>query len=727
MNPDKLTLNLLNFAHKEKTLLFYLTGQEKEGAVKLAANDLRFIQDRLSLFREAESLYTTFRTPCEGSIPVSGHTSPTGHIDQLTWSYSILKKYYTHRIAGYFRAIGLPVIEDFVSDVQVWVPCKSPYPDFTGYRTYSLRVQFARITLLPELLVSSGGITSASNHPVSSPLMSEVSPEYYNKIIFRQHIYYYEQRPEEVRRNQREVFPCLNEGLRKALGIPVPTPVSGNKYRRYWNEIEDFKKKYLSSEAFAEIMQLNTNLWIDAPSQRLRQTANDKMPLSFGNNQTHHSPLYGLQKYGPQKLPETTRTSFFYIFHDSDSPLAFTLNDCMNGTRFPKFNLPGLIQIAYATEPKLSIAFKDKGNPLPEIEKALDNRFFKPDTSYMAIYLSPYKKYGEQEEHQIIYHRLKEMLLRRGIESQVIDVKSLWGDKRAVETSTSRNRTGNEVTVQKAVIPDAFYFSLNNIAPAMLAKLGGTPWGLRNNQLNELVIGVGAFRSMDDGKNYLGSAFCFSNEGRLYGFDCFRSEQTRELAGSILAYVKQFCQERKTLSKLTIHFYKKLSNRELAPIEKGLANLGLKIPVYVVSFNKTFSDDILGFDRLKSHLMPCSGTYLSLGDSRYLLYNNALIDESTFKSQEGYPFPMKISIQCFPAKTSDKTTTEDEDTIIARKKEVEHELLNQVCHFSRIYWKSIKKQSMPVTIKYPEMLAQIVPHFARPDIPRTGKETLWFL
>ena len=54
-------------------------------------------------------------------------------------------------------------------------------------------------------------------------------------------------------------------------------------------------------------------------------------------------------------------------------------------------------------------------------------------------------------------------------------------------------------------------------------------------------------------------------------------------------------------------------------------------------------------------------------------------------------------------------------------------LIEQVYQFSRMYWKSVRQQNLPVTIKYPEMVAQIAPHFNANDIPEYGKTNLWFL
>ena len=55
------------------------------------------------------------------------------------------------------------------------------------------------------------------------------------------------------------------------------------------------------------------------------------------------------------------------------------------------------------------------------------------------------------------------------------------------------------------------------------------------------------------------------------------------------------------------------------------------------------------------------------------------------------------------------------------------ELIEQVYQFSRIYWKSVKQQNLPVTIKYPEMVAEMAPHFNGDCIPEEFENRLWFL
>jgi hypothetical protein len=44
-----------------------------------------------------------------------------------------------------------------------------------------------------------------------------------------------------------------------------------------------------------------------------------------------------------------------------------------------------------------------------------------------------------------------------------------------------------------------------------------------------------------------------------------------------------------------------------------------------------------------------------------------------------------------------------------------------------MYWKSVSQQNLPVTLVYPEMVAEIFPHFKYDKLPDFGKENLWFL
>ncbi len=54
-------------------------------------------------------------------------------------------------------------------------------------------------------------------------------------------------------------------------------------------------------------------------------------------------------------------------------------------------------------------------------------------------------------------------------------------------------------------------------------------------------------------------------------------------------------------------------------------------------------------------------------------------------------------------------------------------LIDQVYQFSRMYWKSVSQQNLPVTLAYPEMVAEMYPYFKYEKIPSFAQESVWFL
>ena len=551
-----------------------------------------------------------------------------------------------------------------------------------------------------------GDVHSVYNKSLADPLWAETSIDCFNWVMYRNAVYRYGEMPDLARRHLDEVFPCMNFALLRELHIPRPAPDKANRYIKYWNELEAFRVNNLKSDALKEFMVLD-QAWKTRMPERLKME--EMKLLQFGEGQGHE-PKYDLRKYGPKDLIHD-EIVFFFIMHQDDKPLAMTINEFLSGSSW-EFNggVIGFLRMKYNTEPNLSIVFKNKDNPLSEIEQKLEERVLSDHKKYVAIYLSPYDKWTQHPGHKSIYYRIKEALLLKSIVSQTIDVAKVWGKERKTDTEGKYTR---------AVLKSRFDYSLPNILVAIHAKLGGTPWCLGEQPTDELVIGISAYKSHDLDRRYLGSAFSFTNEGRFQGFDCFRSNQVRELAGSIALAVKNYCEERKSLQRLVIHFYKRLSRKELKPVENALANLGLQIPVVVVAVNKSYSDDVVGFDMEQKHKMPVSGTYIRVGDGKFLLFNNQLQQgDEIINEREGYPFPLKISIQQFMPGSTDSSAISNEDIEM---------LLMQICRFSQLYWKSVSRQWMPVTLRYPEMLAQIVPHFKYRDLSDTGQENLWFL
>jgi len=112
--------------------------------------------------------------------------------------------------------------------------------------------------------------------------------------------------------------------------------------------------------------------------------------------------------------------------------------------------------------------------------------------------------------------------------------------------------------------------------------------------------------------------------------------------------------------------------------------------------------------------MPINGTYLKVGHNKFLLFNNTRYQDKSYLKPRDYHFPIKVSF---------KATNED----LLKDSKVIRGLIDQIYQFSRMYWKSISQQNLPVTTSYPEMVAKIFPHFEYDVLPDFGKENLWFL
>lgn len=693
--------NILTFEHPQEELTLYFTNEEDENLTRIFH---KLVPDEvIEAFGEQEHYYTSFTKEVDGFYPVTKAVNPryevkedengeerSFRIHNSALSVSILKRYYNYLIHEYFKGQGFLVKPNFISDTEIWLPSKKydKTGQFNLFDRYSLKVQFKTVTKQLELLVTFEGISKVYKQSVEE-MQEEVSPASFNWVIFNNALYKFEELSDEGRRAYDQVFPVWNLAIRNDKNESIEVPEKANKYIKFKNAIDDFYKEYLNKEEFKTIIPINSNSFIPVDGKRIGSVTPNSNQLLFGNKNKHIVPMKGINQYGPYDTGTTPRVHFFYIVHKDDKQAAETIHKYLNG-KAPGFKgLSKFIHIPYHPDKNLAIYYKDKTNPWPEIYSQIIDTYFNPDIKYFAIYISPISKDATNIEQKRIYYRIKELLLKKGVSSQVIDAEKFSKNKKP-------------------------HYNLPNIAIAILAKLNGTPWRLDSAIKRELVVGVGAFKNPEFDIQYVGSAFSFSNNGKFNRFECFQKGQTKELAGSIYKAVKEYASLNPEIKRLVIHFYKTMSREELEPIEKSLKSLGLDIPVFIVSINKTESADIIAFDKSWEKLMPLSGSYINIGYNKFLLFNNTRYNKSAHKSSEGFPFPIKLKIEC-----TQPELVEDIKTV--------KELIDQVYQFSRMYWKSVRQQNLPVTIKYPEMVAEMLPHFDGNEIPPRGQDSLWFL
>lgn len=681
---QNLVLNMVSFDHPIEVKQFGLFREEFQGSQKIhnsiwpyelnEANPDLFLED-------LEFLYTDFATTEGADFVVNIN---------LNRSKRFAKRYYTNIISLHFAKIADITNPNFVRDVEIYLKGKNQISnDWFSYERFTIKVNIGRITKKPELQISYDGETRVLKKPL---LQVGVNSTFFRWVIHKGKKYKFEKIDPEIKADIENIFPILSNELCTELNLPTNYKRIYNKYKNYYNHIKFLFDNYINTEEFKAIIPLCDSDFIPVQTYKIKQTSEGSNNLTFGGidgvKGVGISPYIGILKNGPYQTSPLAHVNMFFIYHSADKEVAKKLYlDFMGGIgNFP--SLQSLLKTVINIAKEDHVVFENDQNPIPEIHQQLMQRDFDSNQNYIAIYLTPITKDEKDPIKREYYFRIKEELLKFGITSQV------------VETET--------------VIAPNFNFSLPNIAIAILAKLQGIPWRLERSMYNELIIGVGAFKPVNSKYRYIGSAFCFSNNGLFQGFECYTENDTYKLAGSIGKAVKLYAMNHSEIKRLVIHFYKEMSKEEYDPIEKELNNLGLNIPIVIITINKTESEDIVVFDKNFDGLIPISGTYVNVGYNQFLLNNNTRYSGEKDEKIESYSFPVKLTIR-------------SKDNTIMENTKIINNLVDQVYQFSRMYWKSVKQQNLPVTIKYPEMVAGIFPHFEGDIIPPFGKDNLWFL
>jgi hypothetical protein len=692
MEPNhNLQINILPFPHpiKEQEFAFYTEQQDSFSPIH--KNELKgLIEDFIEKeeLSKIDWLYSDFKPARNGAMVIN--------ID-LENSMFFANNYYRHLIRTYFKGVADIIRLNFTSEIEVWFKAlQQPDPKYTIYNQFTLKVQQQRVTNGPELVVSYDGTTKVLNRSLKD--LINFPTENLNWMNCNGELHRYKYMPPQFKQDSDKLFPVISNKLKPHFGVLFEKATFANRYPKYKKILESFYNDYLNKDAFRGIIPISDEGFLKVEAGNILKISDDSAQLQFGK-QLGTEPKFDLANYGPYKTIDENNVHFFFIYHTPDKDLAVKklYNYFLHGFPvkrgdvyeyiFP--NMADFIKQPFHIEASGNIGFDSIETAVETVDEAIRNAKRSENIRYLAIFVSPISKLEKDPEKLKIYYRIKETLLKHGISSQVVYKENIYNK--------------------------SFNYYLPNIETAILAKLGGIPWRLNRTVSSELIVGIGAFYSSTRKSRFLGSAFCFNNEGIFENFDCFLSNDTDTLAGSIRKAIMKFLIDHEKADRLIIHFYKDISKKEMAPIVDILNKLNLDIPVIIVTINKTESKGLLAFDLdSQDKFMPLSGTIVKVGRFEYLLYNNTRYTAQSSLKDKEYHFPIKISF------SSSKPLLLDNPQLI-------QELTDQVYQFCRMYWKSVSQQSLPVTICYPEMVAEIFPHFKSETMPPYGRSNLWFL
>jgi Piwi domain len=739
---EALYLNTIPFEYPKEPVTFYFSLDDGDGLKKL--NHVNFpanIKDIYPGITNGDPLYTSFDRKMEGLQSLA--------IDFfLPENYYLVKRFYNRQLRHYLNRCNLFVEPNRITnDNQIWKldNYQNPRQDCDQYNRFTLKMDYDQFNKRPQLLLSFDRPTLVYKTCVEEilrpstddPFTPTEKPQASADIIKR--VLYKEERVREdgttftYRKidkykyllenwedfDSKNAYPIMNNKLATYLGFDNATDeevetensqyadfTTPNRYKKYYDKIQYFYKTYLDNDNFRALIPIAKDGFAWANKLQIGHTKYESKELLFGGKKVEVNPQMGVNN-GPYENARGANIQIIGIFIKDDILPARNLlkyfRDGYSDHYFAGLKKYTGKDFTFAP-PELHLQIENKKNPIPEIEHFLynagQNQKLDSDANYLALYLTPICKNATNKEDRKIYYQVKELLLKYKIVSQTIETTKML----AVLADDEKNKRKN------------FAFTLQNMAIAMNAKLGGTPWRINVRKQDELIIGIGAFKNIDTNTQYIGSAFSFDNTGAFTSFQYFQKDELKELAGSIKHAIITFSNANGIPARLIIHYYKEMSLvKEYPHIENVLNDLKLNIPVYIVTINKTESESVLLFDGKNSDLMPYSGRYIHLGNKSYLLCNNTRYENAQFRKKDGFPFPVKLKIEC------PSSAMQDIDTATIES------LIDQIYQFSRIYWKSVKQQNLPVTIKYPSMIAQMMPHFNNASIDHIDTRNLWFL
>nr|BFD61611.1 hypothetical protein BdHM001_02920 [Bdellovibrio sp. HM001] len=457
-----------------------------------------------------------------------------------------------------------------------------------------------------------------------------------------------------------------------------------NKYLNAFKEIERFYHEMMFAKKISDGFSVLESGLLRVPDSQIQYTQSGSNLLVFAEEQTHFSTYYGLKEFGPYQVPPREHR-FIFVFHENDKDLANQLFSYLNKGFKSYPGLSRFVGVQVKIDTQRSIRFSSE-LPSGEITEKLANMTLEPNITYCALYISRITKDEKDPAKNSEYYKIKKALLDKNISSQVI--------------------------FKENILKPSFNYFLPNISIAILAKIGGIPWRLKAPAKDDLVIGFGAFKGKD--RRYLGTTFCFRNDGTFVGFDSAHEPDVEHLGTFFEQAIKNYLDNFDSVKRVVIHFYKKINDREERALNQTLERLNIKVPYIVVNVVDGDNHDIIFFDQDYAGKMPTSGVCVKLDNRTFLLANNTRYKNNSAGNIDDYPFPVKIT---FSAK--DLNLVESDI----------REVIDQIYQFSRMYWVSVKQKGKPVTVIYSEKIARMNSFMETLAVPNTevAKKSLWFL
>jgi hypothetical protein len=265
-------------------------------------------------------------------------------------------------------------------------------------------------------------------------------------------------------------------------------------------------------------------------------------------------------------------------------------------------------------------------------------------------------------------------------------------------------------------------YTLSNMGLATYAKLGGIPWVLRADPTttHELVVGISSSRvresRLSQGERLVGFTTVFSGDGSYFlhtvskavSYSNYSDEMLASLRASLERVRKDRNWQKGERVRLIFHAFKPLRESEATAVKRlaeELSDFQLEFAfLHVASdtnlqlFNRNAKGVPIGRSgKLKGVYVPERGLMVALSDRDMLV--GATGAKELKRATDGAPVPLRLHLH--PASTF---------------RDLRY-LGQQVMLFASHSWRGFQPASMPVTVKYSQLIARYM--------GKLGKTTRW--
>ena len=410
-----------------------------------------------------------------------------------------------------------------------------------------------------------------------------------------------------------------------------------------------------------------------------------------GSGRESHSQFLGVKGDGPLE-PCKQDIYLYFIYKHRDRSLAHDLFRALRGDTFHTF--PGMRRMFHLPLSNDHVS----GAPLsdfsiPEIHRVRDRVVEDAgERTVVPIVLTPFSRYDAPEENAA-YWNLKHAFLSKGLPIQVV--------------STAKVANKNELK-----------WAVSGIGLQVFAKAGGTPWKVRPETENCLIVGIGQAHHKVGGhiERYFAYSVLTDSSGlfkeiRVLGESQDEEHYIQNFSASLREIFAEYSAQ---FPNFVVHATFSVRRRELESIARILseqqeqADGGEFVSLKFNDINRFF-----GFEVGHNSRIPYESTMISLSRNEFLVwFEGRQYGQSPVRGRIGRPLHVEFT---YPT----EGLTENQ----------QRAYLQDAINLSGANWRGFNAKSLPISVYYAQIVARYLKEFKGHQLPPVNVNILspWFL